>query len=53
MEKNYYCGGEWFSTYDEACTYANELLKNSFIYKAVFTKAEMDSKIDHEMECGK
>ena len=53
---NYYCNGLWFKTYDEACTYAGDILLGMNKYYVIFTKAEKESiinAIDHEEECGK
>jgi hypothetical protein len=61
MEKNYYCNGHWFKTYDRASFYADIVLELTNKYHVVYTRAEMDSVvngmvdsiINHEMECGK
>jgi len=61
MEKNYYCNGKWFKSYDEATRYACRAITLCGTYYVIYTKAEMDSQvrgmvdsiINHEMECGK
>ena len=56
MDKNYYCNGEWFSTYESARAYAYSVVLLTRKYHVVYTKAEKDSiinAIDHELECGK
>lgn len=60
MEKNYYCNGVCFYSYNQARMYADSVLKEEGKYFVVMTKAEVDSitqaidkAIDHEMECGK
>jgi hypothetical protein len=50
---NYYCNGLWFDTYQVAKTYAEDLLAERGKYCVVYTRAEIDSKINHEQECGK
>ena len=50
---NYYCNGEWFSTYIEAEMYANACLEIDGKWFVVYTKDEIDSMINHEEECGK
>lgn len=50
---NFYCNGEWFSTMSEALAYSGKYLEIHGVYKVVYTKAEMDAVINHEMECGK
>lgn len=56
MEQNFYCNGEWFSTYESARAYADSVMLLTRKYNVVYTKAEKDSiinAIDHELECGK
>ena len=64
MDKNFYCNGEWFATYESARAYANSVVLLTRKYNVVYTKAEMDSmvnnmvesvieSINHELECGK
>ena len=53
MDKNYYCNGHWFKTYDKASFYSDIVLELTNKYCVVYTRAEMDSQINHEMECGK
>lgn len=56
MDKNYYCNGEWFDTYESARAYADSVVLLTCKYCVVYTKAEKDSiinAIDHELECGK
>lgn len=60
MDKQYFCSGRWFSTYDKAKNYSDSLMEGLGIYYVVYTKAEVDSitnaidkTIDHELECGK
>jgi hypothetical protein len=42
-EWNFYVDGIGFNTYQEARTYADELLVSENKYRCVFTKDEMDS----------
>jgi hypothetical protein len=42
-EWNFYVDGKGFNTYQEARTYADELLVSENKYRCVFTKDEMDS----------
>jgi hypothetical protein len=42
-EFNFYVDGKGFNTYQEARTYADELLTKENKYRCVFTKDEMDS----------
>ena len=42
-EFNFYVDGKGFNTYQEARTYADELLITENKYRCVFTKDEMDS----------
>lgn len=51
--ENYYCNGVWFNSYYMAKMYAEEMGAELNKFLVVYTKAEMDSKINHEMECGK
>ena len=56
MEKNYYryyCNKQWFKTYEEATRYACRAITLTGVYHVIYTRAEMDSIINHEMECGK
>ena len=43
MEFNFYVDGKGFNTYQEARTYADEILITESKYRCVFTKDEMDS----------
>lgn len=43
MEYNFYVDDKGFMTYQEARTYADELLITENKYRCVFTKSEMDS----------
>jgi len=38
---NYYCNGFWFATYDDARLYADILLIQLRVYKAIYTRSEM------------
>jgi hypothetical protein len=40
---NYYCNGFWFDTYTEARRYADFLLNHARVYRAIFTRSEMDA----------
>jgi hypothetical protein len=42
-EWNFYVDGIGFNTYQEARTYADELLVSENKYRCIFTKDEMDS----------
>jgi hypothetical protein len=42
-EWNFYVDGKGFNTYQEARTYADEILITENKYRCVFTKSEMDS----------
>ena len=56
MDKNFYCNGEWFSTYESARAYADSVVLLTRKYNVVYTRAEKDSilnVIDHVEECGK
>ena len=64
MDKNFYCNGEWFATYESARAYADSVVLLTSKYNVVYTRAEMDSmvhnmvdsvigSINHELECGK
>jgi hypothetical protein len=46
----YYCNSFWFDTYDEARRYADFLLDHARVYKAIFTRAEIEA---HNMEVTK
>jgi hypothetical protein len=50
---NYYCNGFGFKTYSAACKYSNECLEETGYYFVVYTRAEIDSQINHVEECGK
>jgi hypothetical protein len=39
----YYCNGFWFDTYTEARRYADFLLNHARVYRAIFTRSEMDA----------
>ena len=43
----YYCNGHVFDTYEEARRYADFLLEHCRIYRAIFTRAEMEA---HNLE---
>jgi hypothetical protein len=43
MEFNFYVDGIGFNTYQEARTYADEILITENKYRCIFTKSEMDS----------
>ena len=43
----YYCNEFWFDTYNEARRYADFLLNHAGVYKAIFTRAEIEA---HNME---
>lgn len=45
MRYNYYCNGEGFEEYEDAVFYANVLLAQFGVYKAVYTKTEVQSMI--------
>jgi hypothetical protein len=45
MRYNYYCNGEGFEEYEDARFYADVLLAQFRIYKAIYTKAEIQSMI--------
>jgi len=49
-DKNYYVNGFGFDCYTEARRYADFLLEWKRIYKCVFTKAEMNSMKEEEVE---
>jgi hypothetical protein len=61
MDKNFYCGGEWFDTYEAARAYGDTVVLLTRKYNVVYTRAEMDSQvkgmvnsiINHAEECGK
>lgn len=40
---NYYCNGFWFATYDDARAYADILLIQLRVYKAIFTRSEIEA----------
>jgi hypothetical protein len=42
-EWNFYVDGKGFNTYQEARTYADEIMITENKYRCVFTKSEMDS----------
>jgi hypothetical protein len=44
---NYYCNGFWFATYSDARSYADILLIQLRIYKAIYTRAEIEA---HNLE---
>ena len=50
---NYYCNGEWFATYEAARAYADSVVLLTRKYNVVYTRAERDATINHELECGK
>jgi hypothetical protein len=43
----YYCNGHYFKTYDIARQYADFLLKHARVYRAIFTRAEVEA---HNLE---
>jgi hypothetical protein len=40
---NYYCNGFWFATYDDARLYADILLIQLRVYKAIYTRSEIEA----------
>jgi hypothetical protein len=40
---NYYCNGFWFATYDDAREYADILLIQLRVYKAIYTRSEIEA----------
>jgi len=44
---NYYCNGFYFEQYQEARRYADFLLNHAGVYKAIFTRAEIEA---HNLE---
>jgi hypothetical protein len=55
MDKNFYCNGEWFDSYEAARAYSDIMVKLTGEYHCWYSKEERNSinVIDHEMECGK
>jgi hypothetical protein len=51
--ENYYVDGEWFTRYGDAKDYAESMMAHDGRYRSVYTKAEIDSQIEHVKECGK
>jgi hypothetical protein len=47
MMKNYYCNGFYFDSYEAARSYADILLYQFGLYKAIFTRAEVEA---HNLE---
>lgn len=45
MSYNYYCNGEGFDDYDDALFYANVLLAQFNVYKAIYTRDEVTSML--------
>ena len=45
MRYNYYCNGEGFEEYEDARFYADVLLAQFRIYKAIYTKTEIQSML--------
>jgi hypothetical protein len=45
MRYNYYCNGEGFEEYEDARFYADVLLAQFRIYKAIYTKSEVQSML--------
>jgi hypothetical protein len=43
----YYCNGFYFDQYQEARRYADFLLNHARVYRAIFTRAEIEA---HNME---
>ncbi len=46
----YYCNEFWFDTYNEAREYADFLLRYGGIYRAIFTRSEMDAHFSEEAQ---
>jgi hypothetical protein len=46
MRYNYYCNGEGFEEYEDARFYADVLLAQFRIYKAIYTKSEIQSMLE-------
>jgi hypothetical protein len=47
---NYYCNGLWFEKYSEASLYANILLNNFRVYKAIYTRSEIEAHLKEETQ---
>lgn len=45
MRYNYYCNGQGFEDYEDAYFYAEVLLAQFRVYKAIFTRTEIESMI--------
>jgi hypothetical protein len=46
----YYCNGYWFDKYSEARRYADFLLNHARLYRAIFTRSEMDAHFTEEAQ---
>jgi hypothetical protein len=46
----YYCNEFWFDTYNEAREYADFLLRHGGIYRAIFTRSEMEAHFSEEAQ---
>jgi hypothetical protein len=53
MEKNYYCNGIWFKCYEDATDYVESMMHHDGRYRVIYTRAEIESQINHKQECGK
>jgi hypothetical protein len=47
---NYYCNGFWFKTYSEARSYADILLNHFRVYKAIYTRSEIETHLEEETQ---
>ena len=47
--RNYYCNGFAFDQYEEAARYADILLYQFGIYKAIFTRAEIEAHLEEAL----
>jgi hypothetical protein len=47
---NYYCNGLWFAKYSEAALYANILLNQFRVYKAIYTRSEIEAHLEEETQ---
>jgi len=46
----YYCNGFWFDQYNEARRYADFLLNHARIYRAIFTRSEMEAHFSEAIQ---
>jgi hypothetical protein len=46
MKYNYYCNGQGFDKYEDALFYAEVLLAQFRVYKAIYTKTEVQSMLE-------